>query len=66
MVGGSDAHYPFEVGRGYTEVDTEEATPEAIVTAVKEGRVDAATGHGRIDRALEPLYRAVHAARGTR
>jgi len=66
VVGGSDAHYPFEVGRGYTEVDAEAATPEAVVAAVRDGRVDAATGRGRVDRALEPVYRVVHAARGTR
>lgn len=65
-VGGSDAHFPFEVGRGYTEVDAPAPTPEAVVEAVREGRVEAATHERRTDRALGPVYRAVHRARGTR
>ncbi|MFC7234075.1 PHP-associated domain-containing protein [Halosegnis marinus] len=66
VVGGSDAHYPFEVGRGYTEVEGDEATPEAVVAAIREGRVDAAVHERRTDRALGPLYRAIHRTRGTR
>jgi hypothetical protein len=32
-VGGSDAHYPPEVGRAFTRVDTNRLTPAAVVEA---------------------------------
>ncbi|WP_255195415.1 PHP-associated domain-containing protein [Halorarius litoreus] len=66
LVGGSDAHFPFEVGRGYTEVDAEELTPQAVVDAVRDGRVEPVVHTRRTDRLLEPLYRVVHRRRGVR
>jgi predicted metal-dependent phosphoesterase TrpH len=60
VVGGSDAHYPVEVGRAYTRVDAPELTPEAVVAAVREGRVSARVRHGGTDRAVRQLYRAIH------
>lgn len=66
LVGGSDAHFPFEVGRGYTAVDADELTPEAVVAAIRDGRVEPVFHERRTDRLLEPLYRAVHRHRGSR
>lgn len=66
VVGGSDAHFPFEVGRGYTEVDAETATGRAVTEAVRDGRVEANTDPSRTDRALARIYRAIHRFRGTR
>lgn len=66
LVGGSDAHFPFEVGRGYTEVDADELTAAAIVDAVRDGRVEPAVDERPVDQVLGPLYRAVHRHRGTR
>jgi len=40
-VGGSDAHYPPEVGRAFTRVDTDRLTPAAVVEAIREGRAEA-------------------------
>lgn len=66
LVGGSDAHFPFEVGRGYTEVDAEELTPGAVVDAIRAGRVEPAVGSGATDRALGRLYDAIHRRKGVR
>jgi hypothetical protein len=60
LVGGSDAHYPFEVGRAYTEIDAEEFSPEAIVSAIRDGRVESEVHYGKFNRALRTLYRRIH------
>lgn len=60
LVGGSDAHYPVEVGRAYTALDVERVTPESVVEAIREGRVSARVRHGSTDRAVRRLYRAIH------
>ncbi|AKB84607.1 PHP domain-containing protein [Methanococcoides methylutens] len=39
QVGGSDAHEVKMVGCSYTEVDASERTPEAVLQAIRDGRV---------------------------
>ncbi|RLI24408.1 MAG: hypothetical protein DRO52_05595 [Candidatus Hecatellales archaeon] len=39
MVGGSDSHTPETVGRAYTLVEAEERTVEAVMEALRRGRV---------------------------
>jgi len=64
MVGGSDAHYPIEVGRAYTEVDVdaapEDVSPEDVVSAIRDGRVRPSVGNWLPDRVLRLLYERVH------
>ncbi|RQG91061.1 PHP domain-containing protein [Natrarchaeobius chitinivorans] len=60
LVGGSDAHYPFEVGRAYTLVDADRLTPASVVEAIRDGRVDARIARSRFDRLLRRGYRAIH------
>jgi hypothetical protein len=64
VVGGSDAHFPFEVGRAYTLVDAEDPTPAAVVDAIRDGRVSARVRRRAPDRLLRRVYRAVHGRRG--
>lgn len=66
LVGGSDAHYPFEVGRSYTAVDADECTPDGIVEAIRDGRVEVEVHPRRTDRVLKRAYRLIHRARGKR
>jgi predicted metal-dependent phosphoesterase TrpH len=63
-VGGSDAHYPFEVGRAYTRVDADELTPEAVVDAIRAGDVEPVVGDFVTDRAVRRLYRRIHDGKG--
>ncbi|MFC4543834.1 PHP domain-containing protein [Halosolutus amylolyticus] len=60
LVGGSDAHYPFEVGRAYTVVDADRLTPASIVDAIRDGNVSARVSRSSLDRALRRGYRAIH------
>lgn len=60
MVGGSDAHYPFEVGRAFTRVDVAELTPRAVVDAIRAGRVQPVVNPDLLQRGLEPVYRLIH------
>lgn len=60
IVAGSDAHYPFEVGRAYTRVDVPHLTAEAAVTAILEGRVEPRIRESRVDRVMRTAYRYVH------
>ncbi|WP_247731238.1 PHP-associated domain-containing protein [Halovivax limisalsi] len=64
LIGGSDAHYPFEVGRAYTRIETDDLTPRAVVDAIRAGDVDFAIERGRADRLLRQLYRRVHHRKG--
>ena len=66
MTGGSDAHYPVEVGRAYTQVDADELTPESIVAAIRDGRVEPVYREGAFDRRVGVLYDAVHRFKGHR
>jgi hypothetical protein len=64
VVGGSDAHFPFEIGRAYTTVDAESLTAEAVVDAIRDGRVDARVDDRLSNRLVQRAYEAVHAVRG--
>ena len=60
VVGGSDAHFPFEAGRAYTLVDADRLTPEAVVEAIRDGRVEARVANGSLDSAIRRGYRELH------
>lgn len=64
LVGGSDAHYPFEVGRAYTRVETDEITPEAVVSAVRSGNVEYCLNESLPTRLLRRLYGRIHRYKG--
>jgi predicted metal-dependent phosphoesterase TrpH len=63
IVAGSDAHFPFEAGRAYTRVDADELTPEAVVDAIRDGRVEAKVARGTSQRLLRRAYHHVHRVR---
>ncbi|MFC7223508.1 CehA/McbA family metallohydrolase [Halalkalicoccus sp. GCM10025322] len=63
LVGGSDAHYPVEIGRAYTHVDAE-PDPEAIVEAIRDGRVEPALADDPFARLVRRGYRHVHRYKG--
>lgn len=60
LVGGSDAHYPVEVGRAYTEIDADELTPESVVEAIRDGRVNAKVDDWLPHRLIRGLYHRIH------
>jgi predicted metal-dependent phosphoesterase TrpH len=64
LVGGSDAHYPVEIGRAYTLVDAPELTPEAVVDAIRGARVEPVLKLGRVDRVLDRAYTNLHGRKG--
>ena len=63
LVGGSDAHFPFEAGRLSTRFDVDHLTPESVVEAIRAGRVEPVVRDGRLFRALRSLYDRVHRAK---
>ncbi|WP_332899899.1 CehA/McbA family metallohydrolase [Haladaptatus sp. CMSO5] len=64
LVGGSDAHYPVEVGRAYTTVDVETPTPENIVAAIRDGRVEPHVSINFINRLAHRGYKFTHGHKG--
>lgn len=64
MVGGSDAHYPVEVGRAYTVVDADELTPESVVEAIRDGRVEARVSTWPPHELVRGFYRTIHTRKG--
>ena len=64
VVGGSDAHFPIEVGRAYTAIDADEPTPEAIVNAIRNGQVDAHVDDTGVQRLFRKAYRVLHRQKG--
>jgi len=60
IVGGSDAHFPFEAGRAFTAIDAPELTPEAVVSAIRDGRIEPRIRTSHLNRALQTGYRHVH------
>ncbi|WP_049903652.1 CehA/McbA family metallohydrolase [Halococcus agarilyticus] len=60
MTGGSDAHYPPEVGRAYTAIDVDDPTPENVVAAIKDGRVEPRVDDWLPYQVIGRLYRYVH------
>lgn len=63
VVGGSDAHFPFEVGRISTRLAVDRLTPTAVVEAIRDGRVEPIVRDGRLFRALRLLYRRIHSTK---
>lgn len=64
LVGSSDAHYPVEFARAFTRVESEELTPESIVEAVRDGRVEPYVDRRASQRLLRAAYRVVHTHKG--
>lgn len=64
LVGGSDAHYPIEVGRSYTTVEGDRTTPEAIVAALRSGRVGYCVDEPLPTQLLRRAYEVVHRLKG--
>ncbi|WP_115865347.1 CehA/McbA family metallohydrolase [Halorussus litoreus] len=64
LVGGSDAHYPVEVGRAYTEVEADELTPESVVEAIRDGRVAPSVDRSPGQRLLRRAYKQIHSQKG--
>lgn len=60
VVGGSDTHFPFELGRTYTLVEANDLSPESVVTAIRNGAVEPASETYASDRVLLPVYDAIH------
>lgn len=64
LVGGSDSHYPVEVGRAYTLVDVDRLTPESLVDAIRAGRVEPHVNYGLSTRLIRTFYRFIHQNKG--
>jgi predicted metal-dependent phosphoesterase TrpH len=60
LVAGSDAHFPFEVGRASTRIDIDRLTPESAVAAIRDGRVEPRIRNNQLDGLLRTVYRHVH------
>ena len=65
LVGGSDAHYPFEVGRAYTAIDAEDLSPEHVVAAIRDRRVEPRVTDSIVNRLFWWLYHRIHAHKRT-
>ena len=63
LVGGSDAHFPFEVGRAYTRVRVDELSAESVVSAVRSGDVKPCVRSGIESRVLQKGYWWFHRAK---
>ncbi len=64
VVGGSDAHYPVEVGRAHTEVDVDRPSPAAVADAIRDGRVEPAVDNRLTHRLMRRFYAYVHEHKG--
>lgn len=60
IVAGSDAHYPFEVGRAVTRIDSTELTPDAVVDAIRDGNVEPHIRTTPLDAAMRTAYNYIH------
>lgn len=60
VVGGSDAHYPFEVGRAFTRIEASRLTPETVVEAIRAGRVEPQLRGTSLDKSIQTAYRYIH------
>ncbi len=60
IVGGSDAHFPFEAGRAYTLIDADRLSPESVVAAIRDGRVEPRVDNRPVDRLLRRVYHEIH------
>ena len=64
LVGGSDAHYPVEAGRAYTEIEADELTPESVAAAIRDGRVRPQVDRSPSQQLLRRAYQAIHRQKG--
>jgi hypothetical protein len=64
VVGGSDAHFPFEVGHAFTVVEAEELTPDSVVDAIRDGRVEARVRTTALSALMQRGYASLHELRG--
>lgn len=64
LVGGSDAHYPVEIGRAYTELGVDTVTPESVVEAITDGRTQYRLVNRFPDTYTKPLYALIHGLKG--
>jgi hypothetical protein len=64
LVGGSDAHWPVEVGRGYTEVAADELTAESVAAAIRDGRVTPRIDRSPSQQVLRKAYKLIHGRKG--
>ncbi|MFB6207536.1 MAG: CehA/McbA family metallohydrolase [Haloglomus sp.] len=64
LVGGSDAHYPVEVGRAYTLVDADELSAESVVDAIRDGRVEARMDRSPVQQTVRRAYELIHDRKG--
>ena len=60
LVGGSDAHYPVEVGRAYTRIDADDPSPAGVADAIRRGAVEPVVDDHPFHRLTRRLYREVH------
>lgn len=60
IVGGSDSHFPFEVGRALTRIDASHLSPASVVDAIRDGRVEPRVQYSYPAGALRRGYRLVH------
>ena len=64
LVGGSDAHFPFEVGRLSTRIQSDRFTPSAIVDAIRDGRVEPVVRDTPLLSGLGAIYTQIHRLKG--
>ena len=64
IVGGSDAHYPIEVGRTFTRLETESLTPAGVADAIRAGRTEYRITQRFPDQYIHQLYGIVHRLKG--
>lgn len=60
IVAGSDAHYPFELGRAFTRIEAEELTARSVARAIQDGRVEPVVRHTFLDEVVRSGYRRLH------
>lgn len=66
IVGGSDAHFPFEVGRVGTRFESNRLTVENVVAAIRDGRVEPVFHEGPLLGRLRGIYNRIHRIKGHR
>ena len=64
LVGGSDAHYPIEVGRAYTRIDVDDPTPAEVADAIRNGSVEPVVDDHLFHRLTRRLYSEIHDQKG--
>ncbi len=64
LVGGSDAHYPFELGRTYTTIEKADCSPSGVVDAIQDGRVDYEIDERHPSQFLRYGYRVIRRLKG--